>query len=141
MCDDFTLVLDPVPEAARAARELVDKAFAAEGLESYDARLVVTELFSNAARVSRKGQHVVVRVVLEPGRRVVEVWDQCDDPLVMRVAGADDEGGRGLFVIDELVDDWGVRALSSGGKVVWAALHASGLLRVAQPARERSIGS
>ncbi|MFG2005918.1 ATP-binding protein [Spirillospora sp. NPDC048911] len=117
---DFTLVLEPAPEAAKAARDLVAEAFGKWGLESYEARLVITELFSNAARVS--GEPVVVRVGRARGKVLLEVWDQSDEPLVLRAAGPEEEGGRGLFIIDDLVAEWGVRPLDGGGKAVWAVM-------------------
>ncbi|MFB7173235.1 ATP-binding protein [Streptomyces sp. NPDC056254] len=36
----------------------------------------------------------------------------------LRHAGPGDEGGRGLFIVGELADDWGVR-YSDDGKTIW----------------------
>jgi len=39
----------------------------------------------------------------------------------LRVADVDDEGGRGLYLVDALADRWGTRPLDEG-KVVWFEL-------------------
>jgi anti-sigma regulatory factor (Ser/Thr protein kinase) len=118
----FQSVLKPLPEAAREARDLIGTAFTLWGLEPYDARLVVTELFSNAAKASPPDGHIVVRAYLRSDRPILEVWDQSPDALILRPMEDDAETGRGLFVIDAYATNWGVRPLDEGGKLIWAEL-------------------
>lgn len=124
----FTLVLKAVPEAIKEARDLVGFAFGHWGLEDYVARTVASELVTNAVvHGSRDGQYVVARTyLLDGGLPVIEVWDQSGDVPVVQVAGADDEGGRGLFLMEQLVVRWGVRPLNEGGKVVFALVEPVG---------------
>jgi anti-sigma regulatory factor (Ser/Thr protein kinase) len=118
----FSTVLAPVPEVLKEARDLVEFAFGQWGLDGYVARLVVTELVSNAIKASAPDGHIVVRVHLNGDRPTLEVWDQSDELPVIKTAGGDDEAGRGIFLVDALSDRWGVRPLLEVGKVVWAEL-------------------
>lgn len=118
----YTLVLKPVVKAIKEARDLVGLAFRRWGLDDYLARLVTSELVTNAQRVSTHEQHIVVRTYISESRvPTVEVWDECEQLPVVKVASPTDIGGRGMFVIDRLVVRWGTRPLE-GGKVVWAEL-------------------
>ncbi|MEU5882000.1 ATP-binding protein [Spirillospora sp. NPDC047279] len=116
----FTLALRPVPEAIKAARDLVAGAWAHWGLtDDYPARLVVSELATNAINASTAGQHVVVRCYLgERGVAVIEVWDESPEPVVMRHVGTRDESGRGVYILDQIALDWQVLRTGEGGKVV-----------------------
>lgn len=53
---------------------------------------------------------------------VIEVWDASCKPPRLTSASVDDEGGRGLRIIDEIAEAWGYRWVAPGGKVVWARL-------------------
>lgn len=118
----YTFVLKPVVQAIKEARELVGFAFRRWGLDDYLARLVISELVTNAQRVSTYEQHIVVRTYISDSRvPTVEVWDECEQLPVVKVARPTDIGGRGMFVVDRLVARWGTRPLE-GGKVVWAEL-------------------
>jgi PAS domain S-box-containing protein len=59
----------------------------------------------------RRGRHALF----------VEVADSDVRLPRLRVAGVDDEGGRGLYLVDALADRWGTRPLDEG-KVVWFEL-------------------
>jgi anti-sigma regulatory factor (Ser/Thr protein kinase) len=122
----FSTVLAPVPEMVGEARDLVELAFTRWGLDGYLARLVVTELVSNAIKASAPDEHIIVRVHLDGDRPTLEVWDQSDELPVLKAAGGDDEAGRGVFLVDALCDRWGVRPLVETGKVVWAQLPRTG---------------
>ncbi|MBE1533675.1 two-component sensor histidine kinase [Actinomadura algeriensis] len=65
--------------------------------------------------------HIVVRIFPdEAGAFVyVEVWDEGDALPVVRPEDHGATGGRGLPLIIELVQAWGVRPLYETGKVVW----------------------
>ncbi|WP_198520707.1 ATP-binding protein [Kitasatospora sp. CB02891] len=114
------VTLPCVPEAAKAARELVRTRLAHAGLAevSDDAVMVVSEIVGNSVRHS--------------GTRYVRIWVTCTGRVV-RISVADssrtlptliiardaDEGHRGLGLVDALSYRWGADLLELG-KVVWA---------------------
>ncbi len=52
-----------------------------------------------------------------------EVWDSVPRMPAVRQAGPDEEGGRGLALVEALSDRWGwTTAPGWPGKVVWAEL-------------------
>lgn len=68
-----------------------------------------------------------IEVVMRRGRSAlwVEVHDQDARTPRVRTASANDEGGRGLFLVDQLSRRWGARATPTG-KVVWFQLKLGG---------------
>ena len=85
------------------------------GPEDYDVLVVMTELVTNAIRYAPGS--VEVELTAGPGAIVLSVTDSSDDPP--RKRAADIHGGRGLIVIEQLANRWGVRFLPGGGKTVW----------------------
>ncbi|GAA3934338.1 hypothetical protein GCM10023085_14630 [Actinomadura viridis] len=125
MVETPTIVLKAVPEAIKEARDWVGMVLGAWGLESYTARIVVSEMATNAImHGSEAGDLIVVRAYMRNGLPVVETWDRSDDPPLIRAPGDLSESGRGLLLMEQLVVRWGTRPLSGGGKVVWAELEA-----------------
>ena len=124
MVEPATLVVKAAPQSVKQAREFVTLVFGAWGLEDYPARMVISELVTNAVRHgSSEGDQVIVRAYRrEDGVPVVEAWDRSDSLPVVREVGLDSESGRGLQHMEVLVRSWGTRALDEGGKVVWAAI-------------------
>jgi len=85
------------------------------------AQLLVSELVTNAVRYG-KGDTVRVVVDVGPRRLVVSVTDR--NPLPPQLVGAaNEQGGRGMLLVDALASGWGT-AESDGGKTVWFALDA-----------------
>lgn len=109
-------------DSVRQARNLVmarliDAGCTIETIEA--ARLVTSELATNAVRHAASDRYTV-DVEVEHGVLLVEIAD--DDPAGVVEPGrpaAEAEGGRGLWLVDALVERWGVRATSAGGKAVW----------------------
>ncbi|MFI1680363.1 ATP-binding protein [Streptomyces sp. NPDC020607] len=105
------------------------RAFVAESLTLWgrterldDIRVCVSELVTNALRHGTSaGQLILVSLEPGPAGLVVEVHDEGDGTPVERDAPADSEGGRGLFLVSALADDWGVTAHQDSGKRVWAS--------------------
>jgi signal transduction histidine kinase len=85
-----------------------------------DARLLVTELVSNAVR---HGAGDVVRLVVDrpDDRRLrCEVIDEGSGFLpVARMGASDEAGGWGLHLVETLAESWGVR---EGSTHVWFEL-------------------
>jgi PAS domain S-box-containing protein len=81
------------------------------------ATLLAFELVTNGL-VHGQGR-VELRLRLTRDRLVLEVADGGHDMPRRRVAGGEDEGGRGLHLVATLADRWGAR-VTDEGKVVWA---------------------
>jgi anti-sigma regulatory factor (Ser/Thr protein kinase) len=94
------------------------------------AELIVSELVTNAVQAAdrlrvRADQPAVpvVKLWLLSDRisLVMHVWDGSSDMPVRRDGTPDEEGGRGLMLVDHLAKDWGAYR-KDGGKVVWAQI-------------------
>jgi anti-sigma regulatory factor (Ser/Thr protein kinase) len=147
--------LDTAPGCARGHARLVLREWDAARLAD-DAALAVSELVTNAIRVSRRrGTPVRLRLLHDPGQLIIEVWDQDPapplpavsdrvpadrvpfdpppfDPPPAHPAGphpalpGDAECGRGLAVVSALAVRWGHHYADGGWKVVWCELSESG---------------
>ncbi|MCD0484468.1 SpoIIE family protein phosphatase [Streptacidiphilus sp. ASG 303] len=108
--------------SAAAARRLVRERLAAWGLgeEASAAELVVSELVTNAVR---HGAAPLRLRLIRDRALTCEVFDGSDNAPRLRHARANDEGGRGLFIVARLAQGWGTR-YTSDGKVIWAQLAA-----------------
>ncbi|MFF3895312.1 ATP-binding protein [Streptomyces sp. NPDC001812] len=94
------------------------------GTEAHDAVvLVVGELAANAVLHGRvPGRDFALRLVHDNGKDLIriEVSDTHSALPARRAPGADEDGGRGLILVDALAVDWGVRDRPGPGKTVWA---------------------
>ncbi|MFB4313445.1 ATP-binding protein [Actinomadura sp. 21ATH] len=118
------LVLAHTDRAPSRARRFLVERYRELGIaDDYVGRLVVTELVTNAYRHVGYG-FIVVRVFLDErdGAAVIEVWDQGTHMPSPRPEDHEATCGRGLLLVGELVQAWGVRLLNEEGKVVWARL-------------------
>jgi anti-sigma regulatory factor (Ser/Thr protein kinase) len=120
--------LPAVPSSTSRARRLVRAALrdwtgGAEGEVAEVAEvaeLLVSELVANALRHGR-GEPVLT-LLLRDGVLRCEVEDEARVPLRARDRSPDeDEGGRGLLIVESLSRSWGVRP-TSRGKAVWFEL-------------------
>ncbi|AKJ09742.1 regulator [Streptomyces incarnatus] len=111
------------PQTVRAARD-----FAMEALDNWggcrrsdDIRTCVSELAGNAVRHgSLHGHAYLVRLIRHPDCLHVEVHDSARHSRVrIPSASLSAEAGRGMRIVQELCDDWGVRVLTGEGKAVW----------------------
>ncbi|MFW6690520.1 SpoIIE family protein phosphatase [Streptomyces sp. MAR4 CNX-425] len=105
------------PSALADARDLVRRRLTDWGLRelALPAELIVSELLANAVR------HAPGPIGLKLIRQSVltcEVSDTSHAAPHLRHATSNDEGGRGLFLVAQLADRWGVR-FTPRGKVVW----------------------
>ena len=109
--------LAPRPQTAGQARRLTRRTLGHWGLDSLveTTELMVSEVVANAVRFASRP--ITLRLLCTDVLRV-EVGD--DSPVVprMRHARLSDEGGRGLFLVDQLSRRWGATRVSTG-KVVW----------------------
>ncbi len=119
--------LEPRPEVVSGARRRVTRRLELWGVpqEVRDAAvLVVSELVTNAVIHTGSGE-VVCEVSLGAGSLRVEVLDDGGGWRGPRRqdAGPRRECGRGLALVEQLADAWGVLPRATGGRAVWAALH------------------
>ncbi|MER6353973.1 ATP-binding protein [Streptomyces sp. NPDC001634] len=83
------------------------------------AELAVTELIANVVRhvPDRRCTLLVLRQTAGLRVEVADGYDQ--HPAVASELPPEAEGGRGLTLLDAVVDKWGVEPEPSGGKTVW----------------------
>ncbi|WP_079152051.1 ATP-binding SpoIIE family protein phosphatase [Streptomyces sp. RTd22] len=109
--------LDPKPQTAGRARRLTRRTLHRWHLDSLlePTELMVSEVVTNAVRYASRP--VTLRLLRTDVLRC-EVGD--DSPFVPRMLHArpGDEGGRGLFLVNQLSRRWGATRLSTG-KLVW----------------------
>jgi anti-sigma regulatory factor (Ser/Thr protein kinase) len=136
--DDLALLVVRVPERAaaststtidlpadtsspRRARRFVRAALDALGAGSFaeNAELLASELVTNAVVHGRST--VRVGMVLSDRTLRVSVSDSDTNPPTVRRAGASDEHGRGMYLVEVLSRRWGVDT-TARGKSVWFEL-------------------
>jgi anti-sigma regulatory factor (Ser/Thr protein kinase) len=122
--------LAAVPEAARQARAVVDRVAAGmPGDVGFRARVVVNELVANSVEhaVGAPSDRVGLTVLRSGSVIRVEVLDR-GEPFddAPRVVPGRATSGRGLRLVDALVDRWGVE--HEDGNLVWFEIdeHAGG---------------
>ncbi len=115
---DDLVVLPAEPESVQRGRRHAVAACVAAGHAAVadTVALLVSEVVTNAVR--HGAGPVRLAVAAAPGGVRVEVAD--DDPGLpqQRAAADEDEGGRGLGLVQALASGWGARS-ATGGKVVW----------------------
>jgi anti-sigma regulatory factor (Ser/Thr protein kinase) len=91
-----------------------------------DIELIVSELVTNAVHASEylRGSSSltpVLRLWLASDLQCmfIRVWDGSDQIPIRQDAGADDDSGRGLMIVNALSSEWGTYQKAKG-KVVWA---------------------
>ncbi|WP_328885247.1 SpoIIE family protein phosphatase [Streptomyces sp. NBC_00316] len=108
------------PAVVVDARSLAARKLAEWGLEelTYIVELVVSELVTNAIRYG----HPPIRLrLIRDTNLICEVSDSSSTSPHLRRAPADDEGGRGLFLVAQLTQRWGTR-YTPDGKTIWTEL-------------------
>ncbi|MFE5163933.1 ATP-binding protein [Streptomyces sp. NPDC056697] len=118
------------PRSVSQARAELRRALAGWGLVTVEgtAQIVLSELLTNAIRHTRvsPGQEIETRYLREGDGVRIEVHDASDERPELRDPSADVAHGRGLVLVEELADRWGVTPCPVVGKSVWAVLTASG---------------
>ncbi|MBR7833789.1 SpoIIE family protein phosphatase [Actinospica durhamensis] len=105
-------------EAAGQARRLATTQLKDWGIEalSDSTELVVSELVTNALRYAEGP--IGLRLICDR-TLTCEVTDDSNTAPRLRRAHDDDEGGRGLFITEQLTQRWGARP-NRQGKTIWA---------------------
>ncbi|MEU6377227.1 SpoIIE family protein phosphatase [Streptomyces sp. NPDC046909] len=109
--------LAPRPQTAGQARRLTRRTLRLWDLDSLveSTELMVSEVVANAVRFATRP--ITLRLLRTNVLRC-EVGDDSSVVPRMRHAQLSDEGGRGLFLVDQLSERWGATRVSTG-KVVW----------------------
>ena len=102
------------------ARNFVAGVLAPHGCDLETARLLASELATNAMR--HAGTDFAITVTVEGGVAWVGVSDDNDDlPEIRADAPSESVSGRGLRLVDALARSWGVTR-APAGKTVWFEL-------------------
>jgi anti-sigma regulatory factor (Ser/Thr protein kinase) len=109
---------DSTPAARAFLARLLDGWGVPEGVID-DASLLATELVSNA--VKHGSGLVTLRVEVERDVVHVGVHDDAEEQPVVEESDPTSLGGRGLFIVDCVADDWGSDP-DDPGKTVWFRL-------------------
>jgi anti-anti-sigma regulatory factor/anti-sigma regulatory factor (Ser/Thr protein kinase) len=120
------LLLGPTLSAPAAARAFVQQVCRSWELDTpeatlvYRAVLLANELVANAVLHARTD--LGLRLELRGDRLYIAVRD--GSPRLLHVVASDlhAPGGRGLWLVEQLAQAWGVDRHPDGGKVVWCTL-------------------
>jgi anti-sigma regulatory factor (Ser/Thr protein kinase) len=122
------VLLSPHPSNVHVARDHVRQTLSRTRYAPRvdDAVLAVSELVANVVMHARTDCEVSVRAY--PDVVCVAVRDFCASMPVRQTPNAEAMGGRGLLLVAELSDDFGVDVMDVG-KVVWFSILAAGQAR------------
>ena len=121
----FTPELRSATEARRFVEDELRPAGAGEDTLCH-AQLLVTELVTNAARHAHSA--VDLTISGENGRVRIEARDDSRAIPIAPQVGTETRH-RGLQLIEDLSEGWGVDVRGDHGKVVWCELASAGLAR------------
>ncbi|MFI9238500.1 ATP-binding protein [Streptomyces sp. NPDC053079] len=116
------------PRSVALARAELRDALSAWGLSAAedDAVVVLSELMTNAVVHARLSDERCIETVFCRGWGGVRMAVDDADERVPQLRDQDVEGGRGLAIVAELSDRWGVHPRRRLGKSVWAIVSAPG---------------
>lgn len=121
--------LPGTPTAAGQARDALKALVGLLTPERFeDLRLLVSEVVANSVRhAGFIGERGYVRLKVFASERVVRVEVRDPGPgfdkASSRAPGSEETAGRGLFLVEQLADSWGV--VSDGDTCVWFVLAAA----------------
>jgi anti-sigma regulatory factor (Ser/Thr protein kinase) len=124
----FAALLQSASEARRFVEDELRPAGAGEDTLCH-AQVVVTELVTNAARHAHSPVDLTVASV--HGRVRIEARDESSAIPIAHRADPDTRH-RGLQLIEDLTEGWGVDVCGDEGKTVWCELPSTGLSRLLQ---------
>ena len=119
------LTLASLPNAPAYGRLLVQNSLRAWDIAHMidEAQLVTSELLTNAVKASAELTTIQIRLVVVEGTSlIIEVQDCNPEPPILKNVASDDDGGRGLTIVDTLCERWGHYHPTHRSKAVWAEL-------------------
>ncbi|GAB3407867.1 ATP-binding protein [Flindersiella endophytica] len=117
--------LPPKEQAASTARHVLHQVLTSWGRAQLleDAGIVASELITNAVQhAANAGQLRLDVRVDEHGRLRIAVDDGSEELPTLQEPTIDTEAGRGLLIVTQLSNRWGVEPRPGRGKQVWAEL-------------------
>jgi anti-sigma regulatory factor (Ser/Thr protein kinase) len=128
MCHEASCALECQPIAVRVGRQFIAERLSDWGAVPSDSAyeklsdvlLAASELLSNAVKFCGDDE-VVLAVRVHQDEICVAVTDPQPAPAVARRPGPNDEGGRGLALVEAVTDRWG-QERKARGKTVWFAV-------------------
>ena len=116
---DWRRTFDPAPSSARAARQFAQGALVDGGFtgDVDTVLLLVSEVVSNAVR--HVGTAFDVWLNIEAGCVTVTVIDSSREPALVKEPCSGAASGRGMYIVEQLADRWGMEHTADGGKAVW----------------------
>ncbi|WP_329133634.1 ATP-binding protein [Streptomyces sp. NBC_01476] len=118
MTREFPREAVAVPQARSFVREVLDTWGVTERFD--DMLTCVSELAANVVRHDETHGHSFhVALSGRDGLLRIEVLDASRRHPVVKSPSADSTTGRGLLLVNELADGWGVEPRDPRGKVVW----------------------
>lgn len=112
------LTIEPDLSSVRSARRFISGHIG--GLDQRlveNVTLMVSELVTNAIRHGLGGGTLTLEVTDQSLR--VDVTDQSTGIPILRSPAFNESSGRGLRIVAELSDDWGIESLPGSGNTVW----------------------
>ena len=142
--ESLAIQVERGPEAALDARRAL---LARDGLLPHevqeDVLLLMTELITNAVRHGgdERDRPLTTEVRWRDGSALVEVTDPSDGTAVSDIRpDTSNEGGWGLFLVEQIADRWGFTSTAFGTRV-WFELVQRGEDHSTPSARSASAGS
>lgn len=116
------LPLSREPSSVAQARRFVTARLAASGLEelSEAAALVTTELVTNV--LVHTGSSPMLRMLIRADSVRIEIEDACPVLPVPGILDPTGGCGRGLVLVEQFTQRWGVKRVPDTGKIVWFEL-------------------
>jgi anti-sigma regulatory factor (Ser/Thr protein kinase) len=117
----YRLPLPPHKIASRQAHRVLEWAlrdWRIDGDAADNARIVLSELVTNALTHSLDVFRLAL--CLNGDQILLEVWDRADGLPRVGLPDGLAVNGRGMYLVDTLSKEWGVRPEEDGGKTVWA---------------------
>jgi anti-sigma regulatory factor (Ser/Thr protein kinase) len=116
-----TYELPSRPSSARLARRLARGAMGGCTEPMVEtAELLITELIANAVR--HAGSPPIMRIDVDSGTVRIAVSDTSSQAPGIRHTDLEDEGGRGLLLVESLATSWGWTR-TTDGKSIWFTLN------------------
>jgi serine/threonine-protein kinase RsbW len=116
----LTFTVPPASQSAPRARAALRATLGAWADEQTraDAALLLTELVANG--VIHAGSPMQITLTVDPDLLRAEVRDS--SPFAPMHREADEDGGRGVLILNSLASSWGVIGHPGDGKTVWFEL-------------------
>lgn len=122
------LELGALPGAVPCARLHARQVLWEWGLSQFseNAEMLVAELMTNAIQASLSAERILpvrLRLSSDQSRLLIQVQDTNGYPPAPAGSAGDDEGGRGLLIVDAISTKWGWNTKEDhSGKTVWALI-------------------